>query len=111
FSSRRRHTRSKRDWSSDVCSSDLKNKACRFTLRENSSLNELLFIFPSSISFCSFSFCSFHNADSSIPLLMYQVTKAIINKWIKIILEPSKPNGAKSTAKKKVNIGPIDQAS
>src|SRR5699024_11311628 len=27
FSSRRRHTRSKRDWSSDVCSSDLKNTA------------------------------------------------------------------------------------
>src|SRR5699024_11925846 len=26
FSSRRRHTRSKRDWSSDVCSSDLVNK-------------------------------------------------------------------------------------
>src|SRR5699024_1672927 len=26
FSSRRRHTRSKRDWSSDVCSSDLKVK-------------------------------------------------------------------------------------
>src|SRR5699024_12232756 len=25
FSSRRRHTRSKRDWSSDVCSSDLQN--------------------------------------------------------------------------------------
>src|SRR5699024_12102194 len=25
FSSRRRHTRSKRDWSSDVCSSDLSN--------------------------------------------------------------------------------------
>src|SRR5437868_11467168 len=25
FSSRRRHTRSKRDWSSDVCSSDLVN--------------------------------------------------------------------------------------
>src|SRR5699024_11544307 len=29
FSSRRRHTRSKRDWSSDVCSSDLKDKLCR----------------------------------------------------------------------------------
>src|SRR5207249_8314995 len=28
FSSRRRHTRSKRDWSSDVCSSDLKIFAC-----------------------------------------------------------------------------------
>src|SRR5699024_11755036 len=27
FSSRRRHTRSKRDWSSDVCSSDLKSFA------------------------------------------------------------------------------------
>src|SRR5699024_11607912 len=27
FSSRRRHTRSKRDWSSDVCSSDLKKAA------------------------------------------------------------------------------------
>src|SRR5437868_10135569 len=27
FSSRRRHTRSKRDWSSDVCSSDLKASA------------------------------------------------------------------------------------
>src|SRR5699024_11752513 len=27
FSSRRRHTRSKRDWSSDVCSSDLSGKA------------------------------------------------------------------------------------
>src|SRR5207247_8333229 len=30
FSSRRRHTRSTRDWSSDVCSSDLENSACRF---------------------------------------------------------------------------------
>src|SRR5207249_7469714 len=31
FSSRRRHTRSKRDWSSDVCSSDL---TCQFFHRE-----------------------------------------------------------------------------
>src|SRR5437868_9016834 len=29
FSSRRRHTRSKRDWSSDVCSSDLRRRAGR----------------------------------------------------------------------------------
>src|SRR5437868_15218096 len=29
FSSRRRHTRSKRDWSSDVCSSDLQPGASR----------------------------------------------------------------------------------
>src|SRR5207247_5850605 len=29
FSSRRRHTRSTRDWSSDVCSSDLGGRCCR----------------------------------------------------------------------------------
>src|SRR5690349_25171302 len=33
FSSRRRHTRSLRDWSSDVCSSDL-CEACRSNLRK-----------------------------------------------------------------------------
>src|SRR5699024_12050418 len=33
FSSRRRHTRSKRDWSSDVCSSDL----IKFSLRKRES--------------------------------------------------------------------------
>src|SRR5699024_12061868 len=30
FSSRRRHTRSKRDWSSDVCSSDLSSSSLSF---------------------------------------------------------------------------------
>src|SRR5699024_11704135 len=30
FSSRRRHTRSKRDWSSDVCSSDLDQVSLQF---------------------------------------------------------------------------------
>src|SRR5207253_6412590 len=33
FSSRRRHTRWPRDWSSDVCSSDLLSDAMRFELR------------------------------------------------------------------------------
>src|SRR2546428_9559891 len=33
FSSRRRHTRSDRDWSSDVCSSDLMDTATRATVR------------------------------------------------------------------------------
>src|SRR5206468_6066180 len=33
FSSRRRHTRSDRDWSSDVCSSDLVKSADRATVR------------------------------------------------------------------------------
>src|SRR5699024_11824053 len=39
FSSRRRHTRSKRDWSSDVCSSDLEsfnNIALHFDIPEPS---------------------------------------------------------------------------
>src|SRR5699024_11868309 len=31
FSSRRRHTRSKRDWSSDVCSPDLMRRPARMT--------------------------------------------------------------------------------
>src|SRR5699024_11383345 len=38
FSSRRRHTRSKRDWSSDVCSSDL---TVQMTVAESSMLKEL----------------------------------------------------------------------
>src|SRR5699024_11335598 len=33
FSSRRRHTRSKRDWSSDVCSSDLDGSICSDSIR------------------------------------------------------------------------------
>src|SRR5207249_6182616 len=33
FSSRRRHTRSKRDWSSDVCSSDLPTRGPRAASR------------------------------------------------------------------------------
>src|SRR5699024_12734416 len=36
FSSRRRHTRSKRDWSSDVCSSDLASRIVRSVLRSTS---------------------------------------------------------------------------
>src|SRR2546429_6462942 len=34
FSSRRRHTRCSRDWSSDVCSSDLIERQLRDTMRE-----------------------------------------------------------------------------
>src|SRR5699024_11259436 len=37
FSSRRRHTRSKRDWSSDVCSSDLVARAGRDAVLNNLS--------------------------------------------------------------------------
>src|SRR5699024_11232075 len=37
FSSRRRHTRSKRDWSSDVCSSDLEYILQKFSYASESS--------------------------------------------------------------------------
>src|SRR5699024_12772966 len=41
FSSRRRHTRSKRDWSSDVCSSDLSRFGGRMQ-RESKRLTQLV---------------------------------------------------------------------
>src|SRR5207249_8893944 len=43
FSSRRRHTRSKRDWSSDVCSSDLDRTIC--------SLEQIVRSFPEVVEF------------------------------------------------------------
>src|SRR5947209_10168783 len=39
FSSRRRHTRYWRDWSSDVCSSDLSSSACKRSLIPRISRN------------------------------------------------------------------------
>src|SRR3989440_2578666 len=39
FSSRRRHTRSDRDWSSDVCSSDLESRKARKTSRSLPGMN------------------------------------------------------------------------
>src|SRR5699024_11465755 len=41
FSSRRRHTRSKRDWSSDVCSSDLRYETLRPDARHQRTRNVL----------------------------------------------------------------------
>src|SRR5207249_7022481 len=41
FSSRRRHTRSKRDWSSDVCSSDLGRKRALVTQLAETAAQEL----------------------------------------------------------------------
>src|SRR5437868_9938723 len=42
FSSRRRHTRSKRDWSSDVCSSDLPDRAHVVALEGRAELGNVL---------------------------------------------------------------------
>src|SRR5699024_11812767 len=40
FSSRRRHTRSKRDWSSDVCSSDLTHDTAPYREFLNTAIEE-----------------------------------------------------------------------
>src|SRR5699024_12005585 len=45
FSSRRRHTRSNRDWSSDVCSSDLGNLIFRHAFVNQSQILVLCFFF------------------------------------------------------------------
>src|SRR5699024_11355608 len=58
FSSRRRHTRSKRDWSSDVCSSDLKDSV------------RIIFYYKNAIwdhAYSSFSVCC-SRAEASISL-------------------------------------------
>src|SRR5205809_2911555 len=39
FSSRRRHTRCSRDWSSDVCSSDLSPSLCPISARPNGAIS------------------------------------------------------------------------
>src|SRR5699024_11512019 len=44
FSSRRRHTRSKRDWSSDVCSSDLYGRSAGDGQHWCSTVSSLAFI-------------------------------------------------------------------
>src|SRR5699024_12048501 len=94
FSSRRRHTRSKRDWSSDECSSDLsKTKALAMFIRclcppENScGCLFAKFLFKPTISSISFVFffldsllptlCIFKGSDRKIVvfvLFIYVVT-------------------------------------
>src|SRR5574340_1115714 len=48
FSSRRRHTRSFGDWSSDVCSSDLNVRLYAERLRHNMTVEELI-LFPAAL--------------------------------------------------------------
>src|SRR5690606_40575853 len=58
FSSRRRHTRFSRDWSSDVCSSDLDCKYrinLAFSVKERFVVGLFVFFFMISSSFSSYS--------------------------------------------------------
>src|SRR5207247_3201034 len=56
FSSRRRHTRSTRDWSSDVCSSDLWPKALNYPILRNSGNwpSDSDSIVPPQCSYCGY---------------------------------------------------------
>src|SRR5690606_40475541 len=47
FSSRRRHTRFSRDWSSDVCSSDLENMKIKYTAVATDMTNQEDVVFRS----------------------------------------------------------------
>ena len=50
FSSRRRHTRLVRDWSSDVCSSDLPDSVCEHLLADFPKMRSPLLLLPSTNS-------------------------------------------------------------
>src|SRR2546429_1805078 len=52
FSSRRRHTRCSRDWSSDVCSSDLSTRRNRLPINRKKN-NSAAMLYPSLECFCT----------------------------------------------------------
>src|SRR6266496_4670049 len=62
FSSRRRHTRSLRDWSSDVCSSDLHRDKKRGTARSLALIREVGF--PEERVLID------HNTEETLPLVL-----------------------------------------
>src|SRR3989442_9853134 len=69
FSSRRRHTRCGRDWSSDVCSSDLMSTHITSFKRFFSSLYSFVVIFVAKKNYAKLCFtllsCSSHHHDQS----------------------------------------------
>src|SRR5699024_11287736 len=65
--SRRRHTRSKRDWSSDVCSSDLV---------DSSVAAELILFFNPEISMSGYSSSTFNSASREMACGLFSSTKS-----------------------------------
>src|SRR5699024_11800854 len=63
FSSRRRHTRSKRDWSSDVCSSDLWKFCNRFGCYSNCDYKRNIAHYSQSLSSSFWVFGWLYNRD------------------------------------------------
>src|SRR5699024_10303044 len=79
FSSRRRHTISKRDWSSDVCSSDLASTSVAPVVSTPLAYVNVTSSAPSS----AFALFSFPLASSSLPP---QAVRTIINTSMKKLL-------------------------
>src|SRR5699024_2850336 len=82
FSSRRRHTRSKRDWSSDVCSSDLKDN--------------ILFAFLSTSSFARFSASLIMTALSCVN--SFSTRLKIICFALSLVYQPLRANSDSCSA-------------
>src|SRR5699024_12126855 len=66
FSSRRRHTRSKRDWSSDVCSSDLVQASAGF-------IYGLAELYAAEITFSNVDISMAENAKPGRPAMMANI--------------------------------------
>src|SRR5699024_12143713 len=88
FSSRRRHTRSKRDWSSDVCSSDLRvYSSFEGILNDSNNLNKISHFFLTvlawliSLSNCpkAFATCRLRRFISSCSFNSLSVCLLLVN--------------------------------
>src|SRR5699024_11407346 len=79
FSSRRRHTRSKRDWSSDVCSSDLRNSEKGVTMKYSPYIYVILIILLISTSMDKNPIQAEETNMYKERLSLYKKTEAISN--------------------------------
>src|SRR5690606_40383400 len=76
FSSRRRHTRFSRDWSSDVCSSDLANETAVNTPTETPTDHSILFSeFPET---SNITFNTLFNFKEGIPNKLHIVDSTLV---------------------------------
>src|SRR5699024_9687448 len=85
FSSRRRHTRSKRDWSSDVCSSDLPNTPLEETmtaLHHAVTSGRALYAGISSYGPTATREAARIMRELGTPLVVHQPSYSMLNRWV-----------------------------
>src|SRR5699024_11722465 len=84
FSNRRRHTRSKRDWSSDVCSSDL----AAFTQAQlHTPLPKFSFLTRDALIKSALLHASFGNTTSAVALLKGAEYVPRTSSWVEVHLD------------------------